>query len=157
MSTFIPNSFQHPNIYVDALMHLLTPEENLCLTFAARQILGWDESRNTLRAKIAFSVFESGYSVQGTQVCHGTGLSHGTVLKCVNALVEYGILNICSDPKKSPKGIEYEINFDSTRIDWVRLRKRREQAKKARRNQADNFKGVQAVNREGNQAVNTLN
>ena len=42
--TLVPNSFQHPNLYVDWLHYYLTPEEVVVLDKAVREILGWEEN-----------------------------------------------------------------------------------------------------------------
>jgi len=54
-SNYIPNSFQTPNVLVDEIMPLLTPQEWLVLSFATRHILGWHDRIHERRAPISLS------------------------------------------------------------------------------------------------------
>jgi hypothetical protein len=129
MSSLIPNTLQYPNFYVDQLMWLLTPEENTVLMFAARQILGWDDTRESRLASIAVSVFCDGYKVHGQQVTYGTGLSRQTVVDALESLCHYGILERFS--MGGSRGAEYKINIDATWIKMAELRERRVEKDKA--------------------------
>lgn len=96
--TYIPNSYQKPNAFVDELMPLLSTPENVTLDAACRRILGWEEHRATRRDRIALSQFMD-----------MTGLSRNTVRAC---LVELGRANILSPVGPvSGDGQEYELNL----------------------------------------------
>ena len=45
-STFVPNSFQTPNDYVDEIMPYLTGEEFKVLIYAVRRILGFQKRQD---------------------------------------------------------------------------------------------------------------
>ena len=63
MTNLYPNTFQHPNIYIDKLAYFLTAEENTVLTKAVREILGWcndDIDPDHPQKRIARSVFIEG-------------------------------------------------------------------------------------------------
>jgi len=139
MSNFIPNTLQYPNIYVDEVMYLLTPGENTVLLFAARQILGWDEGRESRQARISLSVFSKGYEVRGRKVANGTGMSVAAVSAALSSLVQFGILKAHPDAKASHDGLLYEINFESTSIDFVGLKKRLEERTEINRIRGSRF------------------
>lgn len=94
----IPNTFQHPNDFIDALMPLLDDMENICLSFACRKILGWSEHRATLRDHISISQFQV-----------GTGRSRPRIMKALSALSEFNILVVVDE--SSRKGREFELNL----------------------------------------------
>lgn len=140
MSTLIPNTLQYPNFYVDELMCLLTPEENMVLMFASRQILGWDDTRDSLKARIALSVFSDGYkSNTGFRNC-GTGLSVATIKKCLDSLCEFNIL-VRHDTNND--GTEYSINFSRDSINLYELGKRKQE--KDEREKGRHEKAVKAM------------
>ena len=179
-NTFIPNSYQKPNAFVDELMRLLPPACNLILDVACRQILGWEEHRASRRDRISLSQFEdlSGLSVN-------TIRTHLEILHAANILVPDGRPNL--------QGQEYELNLGQLgeyRVDYLRALPRRRgdispalQSLKARRLQVElpitggtgvsNFDtpqpyqnlipsndckgGVSTIAREGYQSVQTPN
>ena len=125
MSKLLPNSFQHPNILIDRLAYFLTPEENVVLSKAVREILGWHNKIESRKAPISLSVFVNGKidKETGVRLCYGCGLSLPTVRKCLDALDKYGILIKQGSPTQ--EGQTYWLQDDDTMIKWDELSKRR--------------------------------
>jgi hypothetical protein len=122
-NSIYPNTFQAHNFYVDELMHLLTPEEFKVLMFAVREIMGWQDKRDSCRSRIAISVFSGGNGTDRKVFSYGTGLSPNTVKNCIDSLCSFGILvkyGVNSD------GTEYELVYDKGRIDILSLKRRQE-------------------------------
>ena len=124
--TLVPNSFQHPNIYVDWMHYYLTPEEALVLSKAIREILGWEENISDRKARIALSIFVNGKTStkDGRQLCLGCGLGIQAVRKCLATLHEYGIL--IKDGPPTQDGQMFRLQDEVHLIDWDGLEKRRE-------------------------------
>jgi hypothetical protein len=78
-SMFYPNSFFVHNDFIDILLPLLTSDESKILWYAIRKIIGWHKPYD--KDCIPISQFRN-----------GTGLSTPTVIKCLDALDQYGIL-----------------------------------------------------------------
>lgn len=97
-NTFIPNSFQKPNAFVDELMRLLPPACNVLLDVACRKILGWEEKRIARRDRISLSQFEE-----------LTGFSRNTVRQHLDILHAANIL--VPDGSPTAHGQEYELNL----------------------------------------------
>lgn len=97
---YIPNSFQVPNVYIDELMALLTPEEFKVLIFTVRHIFGWHDKLAVRRGHISLSVYVGGFSTSKGDTYGGTGLSRPTVVRCLDALAAYGILEKVGKPGK---------------------------------------------------------
>jgi len=127
----IPNTFQHPNAYIDWLAYYLMPEEEKVLNKAIREILGWHNKIESRRARIALSVFERGKVSKetGEQLCLGCGLSRKTIIKVLVELDKYKILVKVGNPTND--GQMYAIQDDYRRVDIAGLKARRE-AKDAR-------------------------
>ena len=94
----IPNTFQHPNAFVDVLMPLLNDTENTCVTLACRKILGWQEHRMSLRDRISLTQFGQ------------TGKSRQAIIKALAILGKANIL-LAIGGEQSRKGHEYELNL----------------------------------------------
>jgi hypothetical protein len=125
-SSLIPNTFQHPNSYVDHLHYYLTPEEAVVLDKAVREILGWYDKITTRRARIAVSVFVDGKrNHAGEVLCMGCGLCRSAVLKCLESLDRFGILIKEGSPNRD--GQEYFLQENVDLIDWDGLKARREE------------------------------
>lgn len=118
-----PNFFQTPNIYVDVLMPLLTPEEFMVLMFAVRRTLGFHKRQD----RISMSQFCTGTIKNGDAKDDGTGLSPNAVRNALRKLELYRILTKVDDnnPPLNEGGM-YEIQFSSKTIDWAGLEKRYE-------------------------------
>jgi hypothetical protein len=124
MGTLIPNSFQHPNVYVDRLSYYLTPAEEKVLNKAIREIYGWQDKIASRRAKISLSVFTDGKRAEdGTILCYGCGLSTQTVRSALDGLHKFGILVKVGRPSKY--GQMFEIQDDVDSIDWTGLESRK--------------------------------
>jgi len=122
-ATLIPNSFQHPNAYVDWLSYYLTPQEEKVLNKAIREIIGWRDKIESRKARIALSIFVDGKYKDGVLVAMGCGLSKDAVRKALlvlhqfNILVKVGTLN--------NDGQEYQLIDDWDAIKWDALKMRR--------------------------------
>ena len=144
--TLIPNSFQHPNVYIDRLAFYLTPEEEKVLNKAVREILGWNDRIAERKAPIALSVFVDGKVNRetGERLAYGCGLSLAAVRKALKALNRYHILEKMGEPTLD--GQYYWLQDDVTAIDWAGLETRRaerEQRNTRRTHKATNSrKGV---------------
>lgn len=124
MNELIPNSFQHPNAYVDWLSYYLTPEEERVLNKAIREILGFRDKIADRQARIALSVFVNGKEKNGQIVCMGCGLSLDAVRKALASLHSFNILIKVGAPTND--GQLYELVEDWDAIRWDALRLRRE-------------------------------
>jgi len=127
-SALIPNSFQHPNVYVDRLAYYLTPAEEKVLNKAIREIYGWHDKIANRRARISISVFTEGkrHSETGEVLCLGCGLSSQAVRDALASLDKFGILL-----KVGPanyQGQLFQIQDDESLIDWDGLKARKESA-----------------------------
>jgi hypothetical protein len=78
MSSFIPNSFQVPNAFVDECLSELSSSAVVCYLFIVRKTKGWQKDEDA----IAISQFVK-----------GIGLSNRVVIKACNELVEFGLIN----------------------------------------------------------------
>ncbi len=127
----IPNTFQHPNLYVDKLAHLLTPEESVVLTKAVREIIGW-QNREKLTRQIALSVFVEGKFREGlpqtedNRLCHGCGIGRAAIIKALRALDRFGIL-VKTGKTNDPNGQCYTLQLDANQINWAGLQQRKEE------------------------------
>ena len=126
-SHFIPNTFQYPNAYIDKYMSLLTPNENLVLTYAIRRIIGFQKQSD----RISISQFSSGIvTAKGIRLDNGTGIGESAVRSAVVALVKYKIFKIVSEfDKKENLPNEYGLQWDSDSVDLPGLQKRRDEKK----------------------------
>jgi len=123
----IPNSFQHPNWYEDTLAYFLTPQEQVVLNKAIREILGWYNKIEGRKARIALSVFVDGKfnKETGDRLCYGCGIGLSAVRKAINALCRFKILDKVGDPTND--GQLYYLQPDADKIDMVALELRKEQ------------------------------
>ena len=116
-STIIPNSFQTPNLYIDQLMPLLTPQEWVVLSFATRHIFGWQDRIASRRANISLSMFKT-WGKSG----RGCGLGRNATSKALTALHAHGILVPVGKPDE--KGQLYELTESADQINWDALHER---------------------------------
>lgn len=150
----LPNTFQHPNFFVDKLMHLLTPEENTVLTFAVRRILGFQENISSRRDHISLSQFTDGITAKnGTHLCHGCGLRKDGVRSALDALEKYKVLLPTSPFPDVRKGQEYWLQEDASAIDWEGLEVR--QADKLAASASRTAKARSSVIQKGSVGQNT--
>lgn len=75
--SFIPNSFQLPNAFVDIAMKELSPTANMLYVVIVRKTRGWQKNKDA----ISLTQFET-----------ITGLSRKTVIKALGELIEYGFV-----------------------------------------------------------------
>jgi len=128
----IPNTFQHPNDYIDWLSYYLTPQEEKVLTKAIREILGWQDKIVERRARISLSVFVKGkVNRHGKQLCLGCGLGISAVRKALSALNEYNILCKVGDPTEDGQQYYLQENWDA--IDHEGLKERKDGKKEQNR------------------------
>ena len=118
--SLIPNTFQYPNYYNDILDQYLTPEESKVLTRAIREILGWEEHRQTRTAQISISSFLNGNPRNKSA---GIGLNRETIIAALDALHTYRILLKIGKAHDS-RGQTYKLNLDETTIDFDGLKQR---------------------------------
>lgn len=129
-NAIIPNTFQHPNIFVDKLMYYLTPEENTALTFATRRILGFQTNIMSRKDNISLSQFEFGLTKEdGTPLCMGCGLGGDAIRKVLQSLAQFRILIPTTEKPDPRRGQEYWLQDNENNIDWEGLEKRKEEKK----------------------------
>jgi len=122
----IPNTFQHPNIFIDKLMFYLTAEENVILTFAVRRILGFQENIMSRKDNISLSQFTDGIVAKdGSVLSLGCGLGVQSVRACLDSLEAYKILIPTTEKPSPTKGQEYWLQDNENMIDWDGLEKRK--------------------------------
>lgn len=121
----IPNTFQHPNAYIDWLAYYLTPEEEKVLNKAIREILGWSGRIESRQARIALSIFEHGKISKetGEQLCLGCGLGINAIRKALDGLDKHKIL--VKIGKATNDGQMYAIQDNYQLVDLVGLKARR--------------------------------
>jgi hypothetical protein len=125
--TFIPNSTQIPNDYVDKFLAFLTPEEWKVLTYAARRIFGFQKRQD----RISLTQFSEGISRKdGERLDYGTGLTLHSTRKAVDGLVMAGLL-VQLEPASmnhTPALYMLQLNPEGVRMDYLQ---RRREGKKA--------------------------
>lgn len=138
MSKFIPNAFQTPNAYVDEYLWLLSPEEWVVITYAARRIFGFNKDSD----RIGMAQFRDGIkTLDGRYLDHGTGLPEGSIRKAIRALIDYRLL-IVINKATATEATEYSLQLNSDNVDRAGLIARFE-AKKA--SDAKRSQNAQAV------------
>lgn len=147
----IPNSFQTPNVIVDRLMGLLTPEEYMVLSYAMRHILGWKDRIADRNANISLSMFEQGFTHNGTTY-GGTGLTRPQVSRALKSLVEYGVMQKTGEATKD--GQRWALTFDDPKaIKWAALQKRRDAKNKKGARRVEKASKASAEKRTGTTSV----
>jgi len=125
--TFIPNSTQIPNDYVDKFLAFLTPEEWKVLTYAARRIFGFQKRQD----RISLTQFSEGISRKdGERLDYGTGLTLHSTRKAVDGLVKAGLLVLLepASMNHTPALYMLQLNPEGVRMDYLQ---RRREGKKA--------------------------
>lgn len=110
----IPNAYQSPNFYVDDLLPLLTGEEWKCMSFVIRKTLGWQKFSDRLAKSV---------------IASATGLSEGTVDKCMANLVSFGLIERKNENTGAHDGIEYGVQMHDEKIVWSALEDRKQAIK----------------------------
>lgn len=131
----IPNTFQHPNAYVDWLAYYLTPEEEKVLNKAIREILGWHNKIESRQARIALSVFEHGKVSKetGEQLCLGCGLGRAAIRKALKSLDAFKILVKVGDATNDGQMYRIQDNYQLVDLDGLKARREQQDAKNASR------------------------
>jgi hypothetical protein len=123
-ASFIPNSFQTPNDYVDQFMHLLSGEEFKVLTYTARRIFGFQKRQD----QISLTQYQTGLGItdeRGALLDHGTGLSRPAVIKALTALVLYRLVaRVGLNDSRSNEGDSYALQLDASKVDVAGLEDR---------------------------------
>lgn len=121
-SKFIPNTFQYPNAYVDRYMALLTPNENVVLTYAIRRIIGFQKDTD----RISVAQFANGItSGDGEILDRGTGLGETAVRTAVKGLLKYKLFRVVSKPDPEHNlPAEFGLQWDSAKVDEAGLEQR---------------------------------
>lgn len=124
MSSFIPNSFQTPNDYVDIYMALLSPAEYKVLIYAVRRIFGFNKRKDA----IALSQFTDGIQsrLTGEMLDHGTGLSRPTVISALAELQKYGLIVKLENGTANHASNVYELQLDADLVDLAGLKERKD-------------------------------
>lgn len=150
--TIIPNTFQHPNFYIDVLDEYLTPEESKVLTHAIREILGWRDSLQTRQKHIARDIFLNGRTVNGKKVYGGVNLCKEAIERALDALHQFRIL-VKSGSPRDPRGQLYELTEDVSQIDIEGLEARKhgkKSANKTRLHKSSNKNAARLSDRQAN-------
>jgi hypothetical protein len=148
-NSILPNTFQHPNIFIDKLMYYLEPEENVVLTFAVRRILGFQENISSRKDNISLSQFVDGVksTKDGSELSKGCGLGVSAVRDVLDTLLHIGVL-LPTTPKPDPrKGQEYWLQDNVDNIDWEWLERRK--AEKHEKGQKRTAKARSVVRQKG--------
>lgn len=115
--TFIPNSFQTPNILIDELMPLLSDTEWRVLCYMTRHILGWQDKIANRQRHMSLNMF-----VKGFGEFKGCGLGKVSIGNALESLAEYKVIKRIG--KADAKGQLWELAFDNPEIEWEKLRQR---------------------------------
>ena len=97
--THVPNSYQKPNVFVDEIMRLLSPTQNMVIDAACRQIMGWETKRAARRDRISLSQFQE-----------LTGLSIMTIRSALAHLATANLLTPIGE-RAGRTAQEYELNL----------------------------------------------
>jgi hypothetical protein len=128
-SSYVPNSFQTPNGYVDDIMPFLTGEEYKVLIYATRRILGFQKRQD----RISLSQFTDGTksSKDGRTLDSGTGLARETVKNCLENLVKFGLMvkEADNDPKTN-EGTLWSLQWNEADVNWQALQEHLEKRSK---------------------------
>src|SRR4051812_8154904 len=112
----VPGSFQTPNWYADELMHLLTPEEWMVLSYAVRRIFGFGKEDD----RISQRQFREGtVSIRGVPLDRGTGLSKATIGAALTELDRFRVLvRTAENDPRTKQGDAYRLERDRSQIAW---------------------------------------
>jgi len=128
--TFIPNSFQTPNDYVDRYMAFLTPEEFKVLVYAVRRIFGFQKRQD----RISLNQFADGITLaDGRRLDYGTGLNPKTVKRAIDGLLKAGLLVKLEEakPDRIPALYGLQLNPEAVNIHYLETRQVKRYARDA--------------------------
>lgn len=141
---FIPNSFQHPNIYVDKYMSFLTNNELRVLLYMMRRIFGFQKRQDT----ISLSQMTDGIVTnEGERLDYGAGLSRPACIKAVKGLKEFGLVQeVAENDPETNNGKCYALQLDPAQVNFSGLVSRKEEARKVETNRTTKARNQKAVN-----------
>src|SRR5690349_17082408 len=113
-TSFVPNSFQTPNAFVDHVMPFLSGEEYKVLIYATRRILGFQKRQD----RISLSQFTNGtVNKKGESLDYGTGLSLETVKKCLKSLVDFGLMvRVAENDTRTNEGTLWSLQWNGRKV-----------------------------------------
>jgi phage replication O-like protein O len=107
-SKIIPNSFQTPNFFVDALMRYLSGNEQKCVDIVCRKTFGWQKRSDR---------------ISKSQLVDLSGLGEEAIDDCMAALVRFGVVLRISESVHNA-GVEWAPQVDDSLIDMAGLAER---------------------------------
>lgn len=120
--SFIPNSFQVPNAFIDDFMAFLTPPEIAVLMYACRRIFGFGKRQD----RISLSQFSSGIVThEGRRLDYGTGLDERTVSKALKNLIRAGLMIQVEAARQDQTPALYALQLEPALVDVQWLMERR--------------------------------
>lgn len=151
-SNFIPNSFQHPNIYVDKYMPFLTDKELRVLIYMMRRIFGFHKRQD----HISLSQITDGiFNAQGERLDYGAGLSRPAAVKAISGLAQYRIIEeVAENDPATNCGKAYALELDEDMVDFEGLQRRKMAGKKVEERRTR--KGREAIGAK-RELVNAIN
>lgn len=118
-SQFIPNSFQHPNIYVDKYMSFLTNNELRVLIYMMRRIFGFHKRQDNISLS---QITEGIVTMQGERLDYGAGLSRPAAVKAISGLTQYGlVVEVEDNDPATNNGKCYALELDESRVNFEGL------------------------------------
>lgn len=125
--SFIPNSFQTPNLLIDRVMPLLTDTEFRVLMYTVRHILGWQDTVHH-QTRLSLSAYQEGHRGQP-----GCGLGRQAIIHALDSLVRFGLLLKVGEPTQD--GQLWELVVDERQVKWDLLVQRQQARATARQQQ----------------------
>jgi hypothetical protein len=146
-STFVPNSFQTPNAYVDIIMPYLTGAEYKVLSYATRRILGFQKRQD----RISISQFTDGTkNKEGETLDSGTGLGIGTVKSCLETLVNFGLMiRVSENDPRTNEGVMWELQWDGNKVNWQTMKERSEKKSQTDKKRLEKARSVRQTHLVG--------
>ena len=139
MTTFIPNSFQTPNAYVDQFMHLLSGPEYKVLCYLVRRIFGFQKRQD----RVSMRQITSGIrNRDGDFLDHGTGLSVAGAYAALQGLIENGLVRKVANNNINNEGILYELQLDPSKVNVAGLEQRVSHQQEIARCRTSNARGM---------------
>ena len=143
MNTFIPNSFQTPNAYVDQFMHLLSGPEYKVLCYLVRRIFGFQKRQD----RVSMRQITSGIrNRDGDFLDHGTGLSVAGAHTALQGLIENGLVRKVATNNINNEGILYELQLDPSRVNVAGLEQRASHQQEIARLRTSKARGMKEDN-----------
>lgn len=123
-NSFIPNSFQTPNAYVDTFMAYLTNAEWKVLSYTIRRIFGFNKRQD----RISLTRYAEGTkNAEGEYLDRGTGLSISAISTALSFLVRCNLIIVVEGNNPQNEGVCYTLQLDFDRVDMGLLVARQEE------------------------------